>query len=158
MTNLKAGDKVKNKKTGEILTVKSVAGDKEYDRFNFCWADGGFLSEENSLWNHKKKWEKIEQRSEITFENCEVGDWLETKEGKKKKVLKTVTEKRLILSLSNDETEPDEGFAGWAEHGDENLYGIVDAGFKFVQPAQAVEEMTVEQVCKALGKKIKIVK
>jgi hypothetical protein len=136
-----------------------VQGDAEYDKMGFNWPDQGFLAGGITFWHQKSEWELVVgDREIITFENCQIGDWLGENGEKKKKVLNIVMEKRLVLSRIDNENLPDNSEAGWPEHGNDNYWGIVDRGFSFIQPEPKVQEMTLEQVCKALGKTVKIIK
>lgn len=96
-------------------------------------------------------WEKVNEREEITFENCEVGDVIDARDGDKKKVLGI--KKILILSHTKYGISiQDKVVEGWTKEKFESHH------FSFIQPNTKPEEMTMEQVCKALGKTIKIIK
>lgn len=57
----KKGDKVRNKKTGEIDTVVSVPGMREYDKCDFFSADEGFVLE-SRLWERQEDWEPVQKQ------------------------------------------------------------------------------------------------
>ena len=65
----KIGDKVRNKKTGEINIVKSVPGMEEYDRFSFGCASQGFVSEDYG-WQYQENWELVSEPQQDTIVHC----------------------------------------------------------------------------------------
>ena len=62
----KVGDKVINIETGDIDTVKSIPGDEEYDRVNYCNASMGFDTIDHS-WNLQADWKLAPQPTPIKF-------------------------------------------------------------------------------------------
>lgn len=138
MTNLKPGDPVRYKggcnngqhKKGCQGTVANN-GEIYYDGVNYC--------------SNPSCWEKIEERKEITFDNLQVGDVVVDRNFGNKTVLGF--QKLVLLSKGDKEDEQDDYYSE---------IEFMKFRLTILQP-QAEEEMTMEQVCKALGKKIKIV-
>jgi hypothetical protein len=73
MNKFKAGDKVRNKATGAIKTVRAVPGMDEYDDRHFADASKGFTDEYS--WNYQRNYELVSETPKREFK---VGDRVKT--------------------------------------------------------------------------------
>lgn len=144
MAKFKKGDRVYDREAGLPCVILGVMGDEVYDGYCFCDASKGALIQFDNghvTWNYIKYLDLfIEPKFKVGYKfKTRLGDVFEVVKVALNKKKNTTT--YLCFNIKN-------GNSGCIE--EENLVKL--------EKNEKVEEMTLDQICSALGKKIKIKK